>query len=350
MRRVLRLPALHYLVLGAVLCAARATVVASWSELPAALGGRPRIVITAGQREQVQRDFQATRGRRAAPEEERPHLERLVEDEILYREALARGLDRDNVVVRDRVVQSMRLLAEDPDADEESLYAKARQIGLDRRDLVVHRHLATMMRLLAAAPARAEAISDGDLEDLLARERDRFRLAATTSLTQVFVSDAPGRAPAEAAARGLLDALRTVQVDPADAPARGDPFPPGYRLMHRTDGDLDALFGAGFASAVARLPLESWQGPIRSSYGFHLVWVHARSPGGVPTLDAVRTRLVERLRHDRGERRLHEWLAERRKAYDVEVEDAGVPAPAMRAIAAPPAAFAPPRPAVFVGD
>jgi hypothetical protein len=375
MMRALRMPALHYLVLGGVLFAARSTVLEQWSDLVGP-GVRPRIVITAAQRGEVQREFRERLGRLPGPEEERGHLDRLVDDEILYREALVRGLDSGNDVVRDRVVQSMRLLAEDPNAAEEVLYREGLRIGLDRRDLVVQRHLATMMRLLAVAPARAEATSDADLQEVLARGGDLFQLPATTSLTHVFVSARRGRATAAAAARHLLDELRAGRVDPADAPARGDPFPMGYRLAGRTDRDLDGLFGAGFASALAHVPPESWNGPILSSYGVHLVWVHSRVPGGLPALDSVRGRLVEHVRRERGARRLREWLAERRKGYDVTIEEpsevaalplrsevsgapSGASGPPPGSIAAPPegrggggpsSSVSLPRAAVFVGD
>ena len=147
------------------------------------------------------------------------------------------------------------------------------------------------------------------------------------------------------AARRILAELRAGRIDPTEAPGRGDPFPLGARLADRSDADLDGLFGAGFAAEVAALPPESWSGPIVSSYGLHLVWMHARVPERMPALESVRGRLIEYVYRARAEERVHAWLAERRARYDVRIEEA-------RELGAPPAgqALALPRPPAVVGD
>jgi len=342
MKRALQIRALHFLVLGGALFAGKSW----WSGVARGSGPRPEIVVTAAQREEIRRDGQPL-GRRSTPEEEGARLDRVVDDEILYREALARGLDRDNPVVRERVIQSMRLLSDDPQADEATLFRQGLRLGLDRSDVVVRRHLAATMRVLAAAAARRDPPSDAELREVLAREADLFRLPRTTSVTHVFVSSARG-ALADGTARAILAALRSGRVDPAEAPRLGDAFPPGFRLSQRTDADLDAVFGPRFAAGVAELPLESWGGPIASSYGLHLVWVHARIPERMPSLDSVRGRLVEHVYHLRAEQRLRDWLAVRRTRYEIRIEEPRDRA--ARPVAIPMEALSLPRPAAVVGD
>src|SRR5690606_29827688 len=53
-----------------------------------------------------------------------------VDDEILAREALARGLDRDDPSIRWRLVQKMRFLDERPGRSDEELVREARRLGL----------------------------------------------------------------------------------------------------------------------------------------------------------------------------------------------------------------------------
>jgi parvulin-like peptidyl-prolyl isomerase len=57
--------------------------------------------------------------------------------------------------------------------------------------------------------------------------------------------------------------------------------------------DVEREFGAGFAAALNDLPLGSWQGPLPSSFGLHLVQLTARSAGHAPPLEQVRAQ-VER--------------------------------------------------------
>src|SRR5207249_154686 len=69
---------------------------------------------------------------------------------LLFREALARGLDRNDRSVRNWLVEQMRVLSDDTMDDAERLYVRARKLGLDRTDVVVRRILVQKMRLLAA--------------------------------------------------------------------------------------------------------------------------------------------------------------------------------------------------------
>ena len=63
---------------------------------------------------------------------------------------------------------------------------------------------------------------------------------------------------------------------------------------------MEATFGAAFAARLAELPLYSWEGPIASGYGVHLVRVEERVVGAVPPLDEVREAVAR------------EWTAARR--------------------------------------
>jgi hypothetical protein len=93
---------LHFVVLGGVLFAL-------WSRL----APRGRIEVSARVVAGLAADHQRRFGRSPTDEERRALVARYVEDERLYREALARGLDRGDVIVRRRLVQKMRLLLEE---------------------------------------------------------------------------------------------------------------------------------------------------------------------------------------------------------------------------------------------
>ena len=74
---------------------------------------------------------------------------------------------------------------------------------------------------------------------------------------------------------------------------------------------------------MAAAPLAAWAGPIPSSYGLHLVWVHEREPAGVPALGAVRSRVVHALLEERRQARLRERMAALRARYDIRVDASG---------------------------
>ena len=84
----------------------------------------------------------------------------------------------------------------------------------------------------------------------------------------------------------------------------GQPFVRGREFRLQSQGEIAAAFGAAFAAEVMALPLDAWSGPIRSSYGAHVVRVSEQRPATPPSLPAVRER-VER-----------DWRAARREALD----------------------------------
>ena len=146
LRRLFRAPALHFLALGGLLFAVQAgwrawTVV---DPVPVA-----QLVVTAAQVEQLRRDLTLQNGYRPSPRALRTAIEAAIDEEVLYREALATGLDRGNEMIRQRLVQIAGFVAESPDQDEQALYETALRLGLDRSDVVVRRQLAEFMRLAA---------------------------------------------------------------------------------------------------------------------------------------------------------------------------------------------------------
>jgi peptidyl-prolyl cis-trans isomerase C len=268
-RAIAREPLVHFVVLGAALFALHAAV----APPP---GGR--IEVAAAFVEALRAEQRDRTGRTPDEGETRGLVERFVGEELLYREALALGLDRGDVIVRRRLVQKMELLAR----------------------------------------ASVHEPSDAELAAHLAAHPERFRAAEAVSFRHVFVSrDRHGDAAA-AKAGELLAALRGG----ADPATLGDPFILGASFARRTRADLEASFGASFAEAALAAPLSAWSGPIASSYGLHLVQVSARDGGGAPDLAAVRARVREDLLNERREGAVRAEIERLKGRYSVHVEGA----------------------------
>ena len=103
----LREPLAHFFVLGAGIFLLAALVGESDESRP------DQIVVSAGQIDRLVETWQRTWQRPPTQAE----LEGLVEDhireEILYREAIAMGLDRDDTIIRRRLRQKMEFLPQD---------------------------------------------------------------------------------------------------------------------------------------------------------------------------------------------------------------------------------------------
>ena len=167
---------------------------------------------------------------------------------------------------------------------EEVLYREALALGLDKEDTIVKRRMAQKMEFLAEDVSAAREPSGEELAAWLAQNARRFALPGRASFRHLYFSPDRRGARAHDDAGQALDQLGG---QPEDAPAVGDPFMFQDTLADRSSEQLAKDFGPGFARAVFELAPGSWQGPIESGYGWHLVFVSAVTPGRVPALEEV---------------------------------------------------------------
>jgi peptidyl-prolyl cis-trans isomerase C len=312
-RGILRAPLLHFLILGLALLGLR-----GWWEREGRGTQRPRIVMGSADIGRLRHAWSIDHGAPPTSAEEAQLLRDALDEEILYREALARGFDRSDAASRERLVRLAGFVGEER-GDRDELEREARRLGLERSDLVLRRHLTEMARLAIGWLGPADMPSEADLGTYLARHAAEFVPPERIRLTHIYLSAAVRGERLAADAAALLVKLRRSKVRPDDAPALGEAFIRGARL-DLARGDLERVFGAGFAEAVDAAPVGEWTGPVASAYGLHLVWVHARETGPAPALDAVRGRVLHGWLRERSETRARATMATLRTRYDVQIE------------------------------
>lgn len=272
MPRLLREPLLHFLVLGALLFA-----LYGWLN-----GGVPRspgeIVVSRGQMQSLQAQFARVWRRTPTPEELQGLVDDWVKEEILYREGLAMGLDRDDPVVRRRIGQKMEFMIEG---------------------------------LTPSAPSTAE------LQSWLDAHPDKYAVEPRYSLQQVYFDPARHGRNLEA---GILAARRALGSGKRFA---GDPTMLPPTLTATPAFEVVRTFGAEFEGALKNLSLDGWQGPVRSGFGLHLVRLIAREGGRPAQLDEVRAAVERDLLHARTLESNETFYRKLRANYSVRIEAAG---------------------------
>jgi hypothetical protein len=223
--------------------------------------------------EQIRQDWFAARGTLPDAQQEAALIQEWVEDEILYRRAIELGLDQNDTVVRRRLVQRMRFLLEDT--------------------------------------SRIAAPSDAQLRAWLEGHPQEFALPAKISFTHLFFSR--GRRGSELGASAAA-ALESLKRDPA-AEVDSDRFFRGNAFADATLMELTRAFGPEFAQGIDDVALGQWKGPLKSSYGLHLVFVTHRVAGAAPELDTVREQVEQDWLQSERARRNREALAKLRARY-----------------------------------
>ena len=177
-------------------------------------------------------------------------------EEILYREALAMGLDRDDYIIRSRLVQKLRYLAEGFASD-------------------------------------AAGLSDEDVQAYFEANRDSYELDPYITLTHVFFNaERRGWDEERALAEAKLRELNEGPVPFEESSAHGDRFPYFVNYIERPPQLVASHFGGEMTEALFQLPVDatSWRGPYESRFGTHLVLVTNQQPERMPGFDEVRER------------------------------------------------------------
>jgi len=282
------------------------------------------IQIPAARIERLLEEFTRTTGQRPGPDDRRALIAREIDSELLYREALARGLDRGDPSIRWQLVEKMSFLEgmDDRMGDPGDLFARARRLGLERDDPVIRRMLIEKLRLLVKAAAARETVPDDVLRARLVRQGERYRTPARVTLHQVFFSRALRGAGADDAARRLLASLNGP-TPPEEASA--DAFPLPTLLRAKSAAQLASAFGDGLAAVAMTAPLGRWIGPIPSPYGLHLIRVEHVDASTDPPFAAVRDRVLADLREERGREVLEAFTARLRAHHVVRVDGTDTP-------------------------
>jgi hypothetical protein len=262
---------LHFLLIGVALFAAY-----HWMA-PVDSDGR-RIVITQGVVDDLVTQHVAAKGREPSSTELNHLIESYVRDEILYREGVKLGLERDDIVVKRRVRQKIELMEEED--------------------------------------ASTRAPTDADLSAYLAANPARFVQPAILTFEQVFL----GQSTAGAGVVHAVAVTHQVLRNGADPAELGKPTLLPHR-MTLTPADLVARdFGASFAAALEQAPVGEWVGPIASSFGAHYVRVSDRTPAVAPPLTKVRDQVVREWENERRQRARNDAYTKMRGEYQVSIE------------------------------
>ena len=93
----------------------------------------------------------------------------------------------------------------------------------------------------------------------------------------------------------------------------------GYEFQAQTAEQLTRNFGVLFISDLAKLGpvVGQWYGPIRSSFGWHYLWISAIEQGRDARLDEVARQLRYSLEVSARERALQTAMAALRSEYEV---------------------------------
>jgi hypothetical protein len=272
--RLLREPLLHFAMLGFAFFLAY-----DWLHGASPAQGN-EIVITRGRIEQIVAGYERANQRAPLAAELDGLINDAVREEIMYREAMAMGLDRDDTIVRRRLRQKLEFLSED----------------------------------VAPVPDA----TDAQLEAYLQAHADRYRNEPRYDLSLVYIDPIKHGSHLADDAATLLARLRR---DPGvDLTQVGDQSLLPHHYPNVSAADLTGQFGAEFAKTLSAMQPGAWQGPLNSGLGAHLVLIRRREGGNIPKLSEVRDLVRSAWTDDQRKLANDQYYASLRARYAVTID------------------------------
>jgi hypothetical protein len=269
MNKLIREPLLHFLLLGVALFA-----LYGWLNRDG-FNSRNEIVVSQGQVSNLRAQFERLWQRAPTQQELQGLINNWVREEIFYREGLAMGLDRDDPVVRRRLQQKVEFILDSAEP---------------------------------AAPTTAE------LQSWLDEHAAEYQIEPSYSLRQVYFDPTRHGERLKADITAAQRALNSGKIVAGDATL----------LPNAVNGNATQIvrtFGSEFDEALHRLPIGSWQGPVRSGFGWHLIELTSRDEARRPRLEDVRAAVERYLLNARTKEGNAAFYERLRANYSVRVED-----------------------------
>jgi peptidyl-prolyl cis-trans isomerase C len=252
-------PLLHFLIIGAVIF----VVFSIGNKEEAAVSGN-KIVVSSAEIERLSDIWSKKMNRPPTETELQGLIESYIKEEVYYREALALGLDQNDTILRRRLMQKMEFLSND----------------------------------LAELNQPDEAA----LNKYFLENQEKYKLPARASFTHIYFSLDKRGAKAYEDAINVLSELNVLR-----APEHGDSFMMEYDFVQETPFEVERLFGKSFAEQLFKSEINTWQGPIRSGYGLHLVRISEKIDSRLPELASV----IDKVQTD--------WMFEQRQKMNKEI-------------------------------
>ena len=266
-------PLLHFLIIGALIF-----VLFSILNRDETSVSNNKIVVTATEIELLGDNWSKKWNRPPTERELMGLVDSYIKEEVYYREALALGLDQDDTILRRRLMQKMEFLSNDL--------------------------------------AELNTPDESALNKYFLDNQEKYKLPARVSFTHIYFSLDKRGAKAVDDAKNVLSELNALR-----APECGDSFMLEYDFSQETPFEVGRLFGKGFADELFKSETNTWQGPIESGYGLHLVRISEKVDSRMPELASVIDKVRTDLMFERRQKMNKEIYEKFKERYEIVVED-----------------------------
>lgn len=203
---------------------------------------------------------------------------------------------------------------------EEILFREAQKLDLQRDDYIIKRRLIQKMEFLLKPAPESISIDEQALQAYYADNTELYQSHAHATFTHVFFSkDNQGIAKLPA----LRDTLNKDNKGFSDAINYGDRFLYHQNYVERTQDYIASQMGDIIAIQVfaSDSQQQQWLGPFTSAHGEHLLFINSVQRASTPELASIRGRVEHDFRREQQSQQFDDAYAALLKQYAIKISE-----------------------------
>jgi len=206
---------------------------------------------------------------------------------------------------------------------EEILMQEALAMGLDKDDIIIRRRLAQKMEFVAGDMLTVKEPTSNEIKTYYESHKNELKESGKISFLQIFFSvDKRKPETSESLASNLKYKLNEMDISDLDITKYGDQTMLRSNYTDLQSDRLSSQYGeTEIVEQLLNSPLNKWGGPVSSNYGLHLIYVLNRKPGYIPEFEDVSEKIKRKIIAIRKEKMDKKFMARLREQYTIEINN-----------------------------
>jgi len=210
-----------------------------------------QVHITKSDLDSISKKFIDYKGREASKEEKKDLINKFIKEEIFYREALTKGLDKNDNTIRTHLAKKMQYVFDDLNFIKEP--------------------------------------NEEELKKYLSNNKNMFIEPAQISFNQIVFTKTDNSKDIENESSEFLQKLQSKKSKKVSQ--IGD-------LVELSQKAVTKLFGLEFSDQIFNMLNGSWLRTIETKHGLHLVYIHSRTAERLPELSEIREKVISKYKQN----------------------------------------------------
>jgi peptidyl-prolyl cis-trans isomerase C len=191
--------------------------------------------------------------------------------------------------------------------DEEILYREALLLGLDQEDTIIKRRLAQKISFLKEESI-PEIPTPKELNEYYKNNKEKYYIEPSFTFTHYYFSENNN---------SLERSQQAIKALQYNNKVKSDPFYLGKTFANEPLRNINTNFGESFSKELITADLNVWNGPFESTYGHHIVYINSVTPGYIPEIKQVLRRVEVDFLQSKREQAVISFLNSIRSEYTI---------------------------------